>query len=211
MFSLLRAIYKPLMLTLVLMLICGLAYPLLMTGLGQAFFPHQAAGSLVTVNGQAVGSRLVGQDFTDPRFMKCRPSAVSYNTYTQADKDNGSYAGVASGSQNLAATNPALVERVKKDMAAFLEANPDIKKEDIPTDLLTAPGSGLEPYISPASAAVQIPALVKATNLSENHLKDIVKKHTQGKFLGVFGGETVNVLLVNLDIAKELGLLAGRQ
>ena len=211
MFSLLRAIYKPLMLTLVLMLICGLAYPVLMTGLGQAFFPNQASGSLVSINGQAVGSRLVGQNFTDPRFMKCRPSAVSYNTYTQANKDSGSYAGVASGSQNLAATNPALVERVKKDMEAFLEANPDIKKEDIPTDLLTAPGSGLEPYISPAAAAVQIPALAKATNLSENHLKDIVKKHTRGKFLGVFGGETVNVLLVNLDIAKELGLLAGKQ
>ena len=168
MFSLLRVIYKPLMLTLVLMLICGLAYPVLMTGLGQAFFPDQASGSLVSVNGQAVGSRLVGQNFTDPRFMK-------------------------------------------KDMEAFLEANPDIKKEDIPTDLLTAPGSGLEPYISPAAAAVQIPALAKATNLSENHLKDIVKKHTRGKFLGVFGGETVNVLLVNLDIAKELGLLVGKQ
>lgn len=77
MLSLLRAIYKPLMLTLVLMLICGLAYPVLMTGLGQAFFPDQASGSLVSVNGQAVGSRLVGQDFTDPRFMKCRPSAVA--------------------------------------------------------------------------------------------------------------------------------------
>ncbi len=211
MLSLLRAIYKPLMLTLVLMLICGLAYPVLMTGLGQAFFPDQASGSLVSVNGQAVGSRLVGQDFTDPRFMKCRPSAVGYNTYTQADKDSGSYAGVASGSQNLAATNPALVERVEKDMAAFLEANPAVRKKDIPTDLLTASGSGLEPYISPASAAVQIPALARTTNLSEEHLKDIVKRHTQDKFLGVFGGKTVNVLLVNLDIAKELGLLAGRQ
>ena len=211
MLSLLRALYKPLMLSFVLMLICGLAYPVLMTGLGQAFFPDQASGSLVSFNGQTIGSRLVGQNFTDPRFMKCRPSAVSYNTYVQADKDSGSYAGVASGSQNLAATNPALAERVQKDMAAFLEANPDVRKEDLPTDLLTASGSGLEPYISPASAAVQIPALAKATNLSEEHLKDIVRRHTQGKFLGIFGGETVNVLLVNLDIAKELGLLSGRQ
>ena len=211
MFSLLRAIYKTFMLTFMLMLICGLTYPVLMTGLGQAFFPAQASGSLISVNSQAVGSRLVGQNFTDPRFMKCRPSAVGYNTYAQADKDSGSYTGVASGSQNLAATNPALVERVEKDMAAFLEANPDVRKEDIPTDLLTASGSGLEPYISPASAAVQIPALAKATNLSEEHLKDIVRQHTQSKLLGVFGGETVNVLLVNLDIAKELGLLTVRQ
>ena len=195
------------MVSLALMVICGFAYPVLMTGISQAVFPEQANGSLVSVNGRNVGSALVGQNFTDPRFMKCRPSAYNYNTYTQEAKESGSYAGVASGSQNLAATNPALAERVAKDLAAFLEANPDIKKEDIPTDLLTASGSGLEPYISPRAAAVQIPALVRSTGLSQDKLESIVKKNTKEKFLGIFGGETVNVLLVNIDIASELGLL----
>ncbi len=200
-------IKKPILLTLVLLLICGLAYPVVMTGLSQAIFPEKANGSLIEVNGQAVGSDLIGQDFTDARFMKCRPSAYNYNTYTQADKESGSYAGVASGSQNFGPTNPALTERVEKDMAEFLKANPSIKKEDIPTDLLTASGSGLEPYISPAAAAVQIPALVETTGLSKEQLESIVKAHTRGKILGVFGGETVNVLRVNLDIANALGLL----
>lgn len=205
--DLVKAIRKPVMVSLALMVICGFAYPVLMTGISQAVFPEQANGSLVSVNGRNVGSALVGQNFTDPRFMKCRPSAYNYNTYTQEAKESGSYAGVASGSQNLAATNPALAERVAKDLAAFLEANPDIKKEDIPTDLLTASGSGLEPYISPRAAAVQIPALVRSTGLSQNKLESIVKKNTKEKFLGIFGGETVNVLLVNIDIASELGLL----
>ncbi len=200
-------IKKPILLTLVLLLICGLAYPVVMTGLSQAIFPEKANGSLIEVNGQAVGSDLIGQDFTDARFMKCRPSAYNYNTYTQADKESGSYVGVASGSQNFGPTNPALTERVEKDMAEFLKANPSIKKEDIPTDLLTASGSGLEPYISPAAAAVQIPALVETTGLSKEQLESIVKAHTRGKILGVFGGETVNVLRVNLDIANALGLL----
>ena len=205
--DLMKAIRKPVMVSLALMVICGFAYPVLMTGISQAVFPEQANGSLVSVNGRNVGSALVGQNFTDPRFMKCRPSAYNYNTYTQEAKESGSYAGVASGSQNLAATNPALAERVAKDLAAFLEANPDIKKEDIPTDLLTASGSGLEPYISPRAAAVQIPALVRSTGLSQDKLESIVKKNTKEKFLGIFGGETVNVLLVNIDIASELGLL----
>ena len=200
-------IKKPILLTLVLLLICGLAYPVVMTGLSQAIFPEKANGSLIEVNGQAVGSDLIGQDFTDARFMKCRPSAYNYNTYTQADKESGSYAGVASGSQNFGPTNPALTERVEKDMAEFLKSNPSIKKEDIPTDLLTASGSGLEPYISPAAAAVQIPALVETTGLSKEQLESIVKAHTRGKILGVFGGETVTVLRVNLDIANALGLL----
>ena len=205
--DLVKAVRKPVMVSLALMLICGLAYPILMTGISQTIFPEQANGRLVSVNGRNVGSALIGQNFTDPRFMKCRPSACNYNTYTQEDKERGSYAGVASGSQNLAATNPALAERVAKDLAAFLEANPDIKKEDVPTDLLTASGSGLEPYISPRAAAVQIPALVRSTGLSQDKLESIVKKNTEEKFLGIFGEETVNVLLVNIDIASELGLL----
>lgn len=205
--SVLKGIKKPLLVTLVLLLICGLAYPLLLTGLSQLIFPNQANGSLIMANGHAVGSKIVGQDFTDSKFMKCRPSAVNYNTYTQKDKTDGTYTGIGSGSKNYGPTNPDLVKRVKDDIATFLKANPSIKKENIPTDLLTASGSGLDPHISPASAAVQIPALVKTTGLSQEKLETIVKDNTQGKVLGIFGEETVNVLKVNLEIAKELNLI----
>lgn len=203
----LKELKTPFLVTLALFLICGLAYPLLLTGISQVIFPNQANGSLITLNGQVIGSELVGQDFADARFMKSRPSAVNYNTYTQTDKESGNYAGVCSGSKNYAPTNPELVKRVEADTAEFLATNPSINKADIPTDLLTASGSGLDPHISPASAAVQIPALVNATGLSKDQLETIVKENTQGKFIGIFGEETVNVLKVNLEIAKELDLL----
>ena len=206
MYAFLKEIKKPVLVTLTLLFLCGAAYPLLLTGLGQVLFPDQANGSLVEINGRAVGSKLVGQDFTDARFMKSRPSAVSYNTYTQEDKRNGSYAGLASGSQNFGPANPALVKRVEADIAAFLSKNSAAREKDLPADLFTASGSGLEPYISPASAAIQIPALAEATGLPEEYLKGVVREHTQGKLLGVFGEEAVNVLMVNLDIARKLGL-----
>jgi len=97
-------------------------------------------------------------------------------------------------------------KRVEADIEEFLKVNPSVKKEDIPTDLLTASGSGLDPHISPASAAVQVPALAEATGLPEETLEAIVKRNTQGEMIGIFGEETVNVLKVNLEIAKELGL-----
>ena len=204
--KLLKEMKTPFLVTLALLLICGLVYPLLLTGISQVIFPKQANGSLITANGKTVGSALVGQDFTDARFMKCRPSAVNYNTYTQEDKKDGNYTGVSSGSKNYAPTNQELSKRVQEDITAFLKENPSIKKEDIPTDLLTASGSGLDPHISPESAAVQIPALIQSTGLSENTLKQIVKDNTQEKWLGIFGEETVNVLNVNLQIAKDLNL-----
>ncbi|MEL7565888.1 MAG: potassium-transporting ATPase subunit C, partial [Dehalobacterium sp.] len=117
------------------------AYPLLLTGISQLIFPKQVNGSLITIDGQVVGSELIGQDFTDAWFMKCHPSAVNYNTYAQEDKEGGNYAGVGSGSKNYAPINPELVKRVETDITEFLEANPSVKKEDIPTDLLTASGS----------------------------------------------------------------------
>ena len=200
----LHGLKKVVLLTIVLLIICGLLYPLLLTGISQLIFPKQSNGSIITFNGNLVGSELVGQDFTDPRFMKCRPSAVNYNTYTQKDVDNGTYAGLGSGSNNYAPTNPKLVERVEEDMEAFLAVNPTVKKEDIPTDLLTASGSGLDPHISPASAEIQIAALSQATGLSETELKNIVKNNTKGKLFGIFGEETVNVLGVNLEISKKL-------
>ncbi|MHC1749149.1 MAG: K(+)-transporting ATPase subunit C [Cellulosilyticaceae bacterium] len=203
----LKKIKTPILVTLVFILICGIIYPLTVTGIGQLVFHHQANGSLIEVDGKIVGSELVGQDFKDERFMKCRPSAVNYNTYTEAEKENGSYSGVSSGSKNYGPSNKDLIKRVEEDMKIFLENNPEIKKEDIPTDLLTASGSGLDPHISPDSAKIQIPKLVRTTGLSKEVLTTIVEDNTKGKALGLFGEETVNVLMVNLEIAKRINQL----
>jgi len=165
----------------------------------------------VEYNGEAVGSELLGQNFTDTRFFHGRVSAYNYNTYIIEDTkpdSNGkvAYAGVSSGSANLAPSNPVLVERVKKDIDEFLKANPEVKKEDIPTDLLTSSGSGLDPEISPQAAKIQIPAISKATGISTSDLQKIVDKNTKGRQLGLFGEPRVNVLKVNLEIAKLLKL-----
>lgn len=195
----------------VLMLICGLLFPCLLTGLSSVIFPHQAGGSLITVNGTAVGAEHVGQEFTQDCYMWSRPSAYHYNVYTESEdgrkyyNDGTEFGGLASGSNNYAPSNPALVERVEADMEAFLEKNPEIKREDIPTDLLTASGSGLDPHISPASAQIQLPRIAQASGLSEESLQEIVKRNTTGKLLGVFGEETVNVLKVNIEIAQAMG------
>ena len=196
-----KSLRAPVLVTLVLLLICGLIYPVVMTLMSQALFPSQANGSIIYVDGQAVGAKNVGQDFTDPRFMRCRPSAYQYNTYTVDEEGNKFY--------NDGASNPALAERVQGDIDEFLAEHPDLTVEDIPTDLVTASGSGLDPHISPASAAVQIPQLAENTGLTEEQLEQFVADNTTGKVLGIFGEETVNVLGVNLDIAEALGLIGG--
>ena len=211
--KLLNGIKQPLLSTLVLMLICGLGFPLLLNGLSAIIFPYQASGSLITVGDLVIGSEHVGQEFTRDYFMKTRPSAVHYNTYfvdqdgKEVYADGSEFTGVASGSQNLAPSNPALQDRVEKDMDAFLAANPGIRREDIPADLVTASGSGLDPHISPASAEIQLPGIAKASGLTMNQLEDIVEHHTTGKLLGIFGEETVNVLGVNLEIAQAMDLI----
>lgn len=202
---------KSIIVSLILMLLCGVIYPLAMTGISQLVFHNKANGSIVSFNGKAVGSELLGQNFTDPRFFHGRVSSVKYNTYTDKDTkqdSNGAtaYTGVASGSSNLAPSNKELQDRVQKDIEEFLKANPSVKKEDIPSDLFTSSGSGLDPDISPQAAAIQVPAVSKATGIAENELQAIIKKHTEGKTLGVFGEKRVNVLKVNLDIAKILKL-----
>ena len=209
----LHGLRQSLVVTFILLLLCGFVYPILLSGISAVLFPSQAKGSLVYADGKAVGSSLIGQDFTEAYFMKGRPSAYNYNTYyedAQGNKyynDGSEFAGLGSGSNNYAPSNPALAERVEADIEAFLSANPDVKREDIPADLMTASGSGLDPHITPESARIQLPALAVASGLSEEELEQIVQDNTEGKFLGIFGEETVNVLGVNLDIAKAMGLV----
>ncbi len=211
--AMLRNIRQALVVTLVLLLLCGFVFPVLLSGLSGLLFPHQAGGSLVTADGKAVGAKLVGQEFTEAYFMKGRPSAYHYNTYYTDEQgsrfynDGSEFAGLGSGSNNYAPSNPALTQRVEADIEAFLAENPGVAREDIPADLMTASGSGLDPHISPAAAQVQLPAIAEASGLSPERLAQIVADNTEEKLLGVFGEETVNVLGVNLDIALAMGLM----
>lgn len=187
--------------------ICGFIYPMVLTGVSQVVFPSQSNGSLVEVDGKAVGSEIVGQDFTDERLFHCRPSAYNYNTYTQEQKDSGEYAGLSSGSNNYAPSNPALKERLDEDIEKFLEENPTVSKEDIPSDIITASGSGLDPHISVEAAIVQMDRVAKNTGLSQEQLEKMIEENTSGKFLGIFGEETVNVLKLNLMVAQEIDMI----
>lgn len=211
-----KSLRAPVLVTLVLLLICGLIYPVVMTLMSQALFPSQANGSIIYVDGQAVGAKNVGQDFTDPRFMRCRPSAYQYNTYTVDEEGNK----FSQRRQRVRRRGLRLQQlrrvqprsggaRARATSTEFLAEHPDLTVEDIPTDLVTASGSGLDPHISPASAAVQIPQLAENTGLTEEQLEQFVADNTTGKVLGIFGEETVNVLGVNLDIAEALGLIGG--
>jgi potassium-transporting ATPase KdpC subunit len=204
-----EVIKRSLMLSIVMLVLCGLIYPLAMTGISQLAFNKKANGSMVMLSGKEVGSELIGQNFTDPRFFHGRVSAVNYNTYTAADikpdsQGNAAYKGVSSGSSNLGPSNKALTDRVKKDMENFLKSHPGIKKEDIPTDLLTSSASGLDPDISPDSAKIQIGTVSKATGISSEDLNNIIAKNTKGRTFGIFGEPRVNVLMVNLQIANIL-------
>lgn len=197
--------------SLVLGVLCCVIYPAALTLAGQVLFPKQANGSLITanVNGeeQVIGSKYVGQQFEDSRFFHGRVSSVNYNCYTKEEKEDGTYGGVSSGSFNYGNSNPDLKARVEEDLDAWMAAHPDVKQEDIPTDLLTASGSGLDPHITVQGAQVQVGEISKASGLTEEELNAIIDKNTKGKALGIFGEETVNVLGCNLDIAEALGMI----
>lgn len=209
--SFLKYFKSALICTILLGVLCCVVYPAALTLAGQVIFPKQANGNLITVtmDGEEVqiGSELVGQKFEDPKFFHGRVSSVNYNCYTAEEKEDGTYGGVSSGSFNYANSNPDLKARVEEDLAAWMEAHPDVKQEDIPSDLLTASGSGLDPHITVQGARVQVGAVSQASGISEEELNQIIDNNTDGKFLGIFGEEKVNVLGCNLDIAEKLGMI----
>ena len=191
----------------VMMIICSFVYPLALTGVSQLTMKEKANGSLMDKEGkltvdheQAVGSVLIGQQFTEDYYFQGRPSSVNYNNYTEEALKSGEYGGVSSGSYNYGNSNPALKDRVQKDLDAFLEDHPGLEPGDIPSDLLTASGSGLDPHITPKAAEIQIP-----------YVTEIVKENTEHKVLGIFGEERVNVLKCNLAVADAMGILAEKQ
>jgi potassium-transporting ATPase KdpC subunit len=170
-------------------LLTGVLYPLVITGIAQVAFPHQANGSLIVNNGQVVGSLLIGQQFDDPRYFWGRLSATSPYPYNAA----------SSSGSNLAPSNPALLDEVKARIAALQAADP-VSRAPIPVDLVTSSGSGLDPNISVAAALYQIPRVAKARGLSEDVVRELVVQNTQGQQLGVLGEPRVNVLELNLAL-----------
>lgn len=202
--KLLKELKTPFLISISFLVICGIVYPLLLTGIGQLTFPEKANGSLIVADGKIVGSKLIGQDFTDSKFMKGRPSAINYNVYTLQEKEENLYQGVKSGSDNFASSNPKLKERIQQKAEEIIKNNPRVEKKDIPIDLITSSGSGLDPHISLKAALIQIPALSQTTGISVAKLEDIVEQNLKHKDSSVFGEQIVNVLGVNLAIAKEL-------
>ena len=175
-----------------LSLITGVAYPLAVTALGGAFFPHQAAGSLVSRGGAVVGSALIGQPFAPGRYFTGRPSATTPFPCNAT----------SSGGSNLAPTNPALAEAVKArtaDLDALASGRP------VPMDLVTASARGLDPHIAPEAALWQAPAVAKARGLTEKDVTALIASQTEGRLLGVWGEERVNVARLNLALDALAG------
>ena len=183
-------LFRPaLTLLLLLSVVTGVAYPLVVTGVARVLFPAQAAGSLLVRDGAPVGSSLIGQPFDDARYFWGRLSATATVPYNAA---------VSSGS-NLGPLNPALATAIETRVAALREAGGGDQRP-IPVDLVTASGSGLDPHISPAAAAWQVPRVARARGLSPAAVEAVVARHTEGRQLGFLGEPRVNVLAVNLAL-----------
>ena len=193
----LLAQFRPaIVLTVIFLLLLGIIYPLAVTGAAQAFFPSQANGSLVYQNGKPVGSRLIGQYWTQPQYFHGRPSAT-----LNLQGKPAPYQANNSGGSNLGPTNKTLVQTVQQRIAALKAENPDVPAgTPIPIDLVTASASGLDPDISVAGAYYQIPRIAKARHLSQATVRALVDQHITGRFLGLFGEPRVNVLDLNLAL-----------
>lgn len=172
--------------------VCGLGYTLVVTGIAQVAFPYQANGSLIKVDDKIVGSELIGQNFEDEDHMWGRIQNVSV-----VEDENGELMAYSAPS-NLSPASEEYQELVDARVEKIRAANPDADMDAVPVDLVTCSGSGLDPEISPDAAEYQVPRLAKATGKSEDEVRDIIAQCTKGRFLGVFGESTVNVLKVNL-------------
>jgi K+-transporting ATPase ATPase C chain len=194
----LREIRPAIMVLLLLTLITGLAYPLAITEIAGAIFPRQAQGSLIERDGKVVGSALIGQEFKNDKYFHGRPSA----TLTPDPADSSKtvplpYNAANSGASNLGPTSKALADRIKEDVEKLKAENP---RADVPVDLVTTSGSGLDPDISPEGALFQVSRVAKARNLAEDKVRQIVTENTAGRFVGLFGEPRVNVLALNLAL-----------
>jgi len=169
-----------------LTVLTGVIYPLTVTGLAQALFRDRANGSLISENGEVVGSELIGQPFSDPRYFWGRLSATEYDA-------------AASSGSNYGPTNPVLLEAIQARIEALRAVDPD-NEEPIPVDLVTASGSGLDPHISIAAAQYQVPRVARYRDLSEDEVSALVDRFTEGRQFGILGEPRVNVLKLNLAL-----------
>ena len=185
-----RTLFRPaLTLFVLLSVVTGIVYPVAVTGIAKVLFPEAAEGSLIVENGKPVGSMLIGQNFTDPKYFWGRPSATGPMPYN---------AGASSGS-NQGPLNPALKDAVKARIDA-LKASDPTQTAPIPADLVTASGSGLDPQISPAAARWQAPRIARIRNLSVAEVNKLIDAHTEGRQFGLLGEPRVNVLPLNLAL-----------
>ena len=185
--------------TTVLTVIIGIVYPLAVWGIAQTIFPAQAGGSLVVAGNKVVGSSLIGQNFSSPRYFQSRPSAAGDKGYDAAN---------SSGS-NLGPTNKALIDAVKLRLKNFVESNPGTNPRQVPVDLVTASGSGLDPEISPAAAGLQVAGVAHARGISEDQVRQLIAENTRPRSAGIFGEPGVNVLLLNLALDRAAGSHGG--
>jgi K+-transporting ATPase ATPase C chain len=183
-------LWTALKMTIVLTVLTGIVYPVAMAGIANLLFPYQAQGSLVSRDGKVVGSALIGQNFTAPRYFQSRPSAAGDKGY---DASN-------SGGSNLGPTNKALIDAVRQRLKAVIENNPGVTPAQVPIDLVTTSGSGLDFEISPAAAELQVARVAKARGLDEAVVQQLVADHTRGRWAGLVGEPGVNVLALNLAL-----------
>jgi potassium-transporting ATPase KdpC subunit len=194
----LKEIRPAIVLIIAFTVITGLVYPLAMTGIANVIFPYQAKGSLIEKDGKVVGSDLMGQEFTSDKYFHSRPSATTGPDPNDPSKTvSVPYNAANSGGSNLGPTSKALIDRITADVARLKQESPSAQ---IPTDLVTTSGSGLDPHISPAAAYFQVPRIAKARNMPEDRLRDLIAKHIEGRTLGLLGEPRVNVLALNLAL-----------
>lgn len=185
---------KALMIFLLFTVICGVVYTGVVTGVAQLIFPDKANGSLIEVDGKKYGCELLGQQYTDEEHMWGRIMNVDISTY----KDENGKTLMYAAPSNLSPASDEFEDLVAERVKIIREANPDMNETSIPVDLVTCSGSGLDPHISPAAAEYQVARVAKANDMTEDEVRAIIKQCTDGRFLGIFGEETVNVLKVNL-------------
>ncbi|PEK04519.1 K(+)-transporting ATPase subunit C [Bacillus wiedmannii] len=188
-----QSILSPIIrITFTFLVLCGLVYPLIVTGIAQAVMKDNADGSLIyNDKNEVIGSTLIGQNFTDPRYFHGRVSSIEYKAE-------------ASGSNNYAPSNPDLEKRVEKSIEEWKKQNRAIPVTEVPMDLVTNSGSGLDPDISPQAASVQVDRISKLTKIPKETLGQLIKDQTEGAALGLFGENRVNVLKLNLELQKLL-------
>jgi K+-transporting ATPase ATPase C chain len=187
-------IWVAIKMTVVLTLLTGVAYPVAMVALAHLLFPAQAEGSLIVRNGRVVGAARIGQNFFSPRYFHGRPSAAG---------DKG-YDATSSSGSNLGPTNKTLIEAVRSRASTLREKEPGLNHGEIPVDLVTASGSGLDPVITPAAAEIQAPRVAKARGLTAEAVRSLIKSHTRGRAAAILGEPGVSVLELNLAL-DELG------